>query len=59
MDILIKRLKAYLIDLIVLILLLSIVALIYHPDITSYQSRLNELQGDYLIGVMTPIRVVK
>lgn len=50
MNILVKRLRAYLIDLIIVIFLLSMVALVYHPDISSYQNKLNELQSNYLIG---------
>ncbi|MBR2833317.1 MAG: RDD family protein [Bacilli bacterium] len=46
----VKRVKAYIIDLIIVLLVLSAIALIYHPDITAYQAKLNSLSLDYRSG---------
>ena len=58
MDILMKRLKAYTIDLCIVIFILSIIALIYHPDITNYQNRLNNLSKEYIEGQITFTRYI-
>ncbi len=50
MDILIKRLRAYIIDLIIVILILIIIALLAHPNITNYQNELNNLSSEYFKG---------
>ena len=50
MDILIKRLRAYIIDLIIVILILIIIALLAHPNFTNYQNELNNLSSEYFEG---------